>query len=132
MNDKPISPPNATSRMIERRDAFLRTMTERRALMGILNVTPDSFSVGGRFTGLVAALAQAQKLVADGADIVDVGAESTRPGHTPVSPEDEWARLEPVLAALVEIAPDLVLDGIPVKQALTAVDVAGVRPWDEG
>ncbi|GAC1334389.1 MAG: dihydropteroate synthase [Beijerinckiaceae bacterium] len=70
--------------------------------MGILNVTPDSFSDGGKFNSLDAALAQAQKLVADGADIVDVGAESTRPGHVPISEEDEWARLAPLLHSLLE------------------------------
>ncbi|WP_255609205.1 dihydropteroate synthase [Methylosinus sp. Sm6] len=69
--------------------------------MGIVNVTPDSFSDGGRFLAPQAALAQARKLAAEGADIVDIGAESTRPGHTPLSAEEEWARLEPLLAALV-------------------------------
>lgn len=123
MNDKPISPPNATSRMIERRDAFLRTMTERRALMGILNVTPDSFSDGGRFTGLVAALAQAQKLVADGADIVDVGAESTRPGHTPISADEERARLEPLLDALLaEVDAPFSIDTYKAATARFAVE----------
>jgi dihydropteroate synthase len=71
------------------------------AIMGIVNVTPDSFSDGGLFTSPHAALAQARKLVADGACIVDVGAESTRPGHTPVSAEEEWERLRPLLATLV-------------------------------
>ena len=84
------------------RDRFFAPVGKRPVLMGIVNVTPDSFSDGGLFVSKEAALAQARKLVADGADIVDVGAESTRPGHTPVSPEEEWARLEPVLAALVE------------------------------
>ena len=69
--------------------------------MGIVNVTPDSFSDGGLFTSPHAALAQARKLVADGACIVDVGAESTRPGHTPISAEEEWERLRPLLATLV-------------------------------
>ncbi|MBI1868702.1 MAG: dihydropteroate synthase [Methylocystis sp.] len=77
--------------------------------MGIINVTPDSFSDGGRFTTRDACLAQARKLAADGADIVDVGAESTRPGHTPVSQHEEWARLEPALSALVREA------GVPVS-----------------
>ena len=85
-----------------RRDAFLGLIGVRPAIMGILNVTPDSFSDGGRFEGRDLALAQAVKLVADGADIVDVGAESTRPGHTPVPLDEEWRRLEPVLGALVE------------------------------
>ncbi|HXZ17446.1 MAG TPA: dihydropteroate synthase [Roseiarcus sp.] len=70
--------------------------------MGIVNVTPDSFSDGGLFLSREAALAQAKKLVAEGADIVDVGAESTRPGHAPVSAEEEWRRLESLLAPLIE------------------------------
>jgi len=69
--------------------------------MGIVNVTPDSFSDGGRFVTPEAALAQARKLVVEGADIIDVGAESTRPGHTPISVKEEWARLEPLLSLLV-------------------------------
>ncbi len=69
--------------------------------MGIVNVTPDSFSDGGRFTSFEAAKTQAQKLVAEGADIIDIGAESTRPGHVPVPEQEELARLEPVLEGLV-------------------------------
>jgi len=91
----------AASRMAARRDAFLRIVAERRVLMGILNVTPDSFSDGGRFVGRDAAIAQAKKLVADGADIVDVGAESTRPGHTPITAEEECRRLAPLLDPLL-------------------------------
>lgn len=72
--------------------------------MGVVNVTPDSFSDGGLFVTPHAALAQAQKLVADGADIIDIGAESTRPGHAPVPAAEEWARLEPVLRLVVEEA----------------------------
>ncbi|TAL82765.1 MAG: dihydropteroate synthase [Beijerinckiaceae bacterium] len=70
--------------------------------MGILNVTPDSFSDGGKFQSRDAALAQAQKLVAEGADVIDIGAESTRPGHTPVPQDVELARLATVLPALVQ------------------------------
>ena len=88
--------------MAARRDAFLGVIAERRAIMGILNVTPDSFSDGGRFVGLDAAIAQAKKLAADGADIIDVGAESTRPGHTPISADEEIARLAPLLDALLD------------------------------
>jgi dihydropteroate synthase len=83
------------------RDRFLSLIGTRPVIMGIVNVTPDSFSDGGRFATRDAALAQAQALVSAGADIVDVGAESTRPGHTPLNAEEEWARLEPLLAALV-------------------------------
>lgn len=68
--------------------------------MGILNVTPDSFSDGGRSARPDDALINARRLVAEGADLLDVGGESTRPGHTPVPAEQEWARLAPVLAAL--------------------------------
>ena len=69
-------------------------------VMGVLNVTPDSFSDGGRFLEPAAALARAQAMVAEGAAVVDVGAESTRPGAAPVSPDAEWGRLAPVLARL--------------------------------
>lgn len=73
---------------------------DRPRTMGVLNVTPDSFSDGGRFLETSAAVAQAENLVAEGADVLDVGAESTRPGAVPVSPEAEWKRLGPVLTAL--------------------------------
>lgn len=68
--------------------------------MGIVNVTPDSFSDGGRYLAADAAYAHARALTADGADLVDLGAESTRPGATPVSAEVEWRRLEPVIERL--------------------------------
>jgi dihydropteroate synthase len=86
----------------ERRDAFLSEVRTRKTIMGILNVTPDSFSDGGRFNSRDRAVEQARKLTADGADIVDVGAESTRPGHTAITAEEEWARLAPVLEPLLE------------------------------
>jgi dihydropteroate synthase len=69
--------------------------------MGILNVTPDSFSDGGKFLSAERALAHAAAIEAAGADVIDMGAESTRPGFSPVSAEEEWARLEPVLVALL-------------------------------
>jgi dihydropteroate synthase len=83
-----------------RRDGFLAKIGSRPLIMGILNVTPDSFSDGGRFVIAEAALAHARTMVAAGADIIDIGAESTRPGATPVTEAEELARLEPVLAAL--------------------------------
>ncbi len=86
--------------MIERRDRFLGLLGTRPVIMGILNITPDSFSDGGKFFSLDAAMQQAETLAADGADIIDVGAESTRPGHTPVATEEELARLEPILGKL--------------------------------
>ncbi len=72
----------------------------RPLVMGIVNVTPDSFSDGGRFRDGAAALAQARQLVADGADIVDVGGESTRPGALPVAEGEELDRVIPVVEAL--------------------------------
>jgi dihydropteroate synthase len=71
--------------------------------MGILNVTPDSFYDGGRFVDLDDAVARAEEMVAAGADVVDVGGESTRPGAEPVSVEEEIARIEPVVEAIEEL-----------------------------
>ena len=68
--------------------------------MGVLNVTPDSFSDGGNFLSQEKAVRHALQMESDGADIIDIGAESTRPGSTGVSAEEEWSRLAPVLAAL--------------------------------
>ena len=73
-------------------------------VMGIVNVTPDSFSDGGRFFRPEEAIRRAKNLVADGADAIDLGGESTRPGATPIGWEEEWGRLEPVLAALADLA----------------------------
>ena len=69
-------------------------------IMAVLNLTPDSFSDGGRHVGLDAALAQAERLVGEGADILDVGGESTRPGAAPVSVDEEIARVVPVIEAM--------------------------------
>jgi len=71
-------------------------------VMGVLNVTPDSFSDGGRFVELPAALAQAERLAGEGAAIIDVGGESTRPGAAPVDVEEELRRVIPVIERLVE------------------------------
>jgi dihydropteroate synthase len=69
-------------------------------VMGVLNVTPDSFSDGGRFAGVEAAMAQARRLMADGADLLDIGGESTRPGAAPVSLQTELDRVLPVIEAI--------------------------------
>ena len=73
---------------------------ERPLLMGIVNVTPDSFSDGGQHAYAEVAIAHAKKLVAEGADIIDIGGESTRPGALPVSIQEELARILPVIVAL--------------------------------
>ncbi|AZQ69352.1 dihydropteroate synthase [Silicimonas algicola] len=84
----------------QRRDAVLAAMAGRPLVMGILNVTPDSFSDGGRFEGFDEALAQAARMEAEGADILDIGGESTRPGSDAVSADEEMARVMPVVEAV--------------------------------
>ena len=69
-------------------------------IMGILNVTPDSFSDGGKWAKLSDALFQAEKMISDGADIIDIGGESTRPGHAPISIEEEIGRILPIIEAI--------------------------------
>jgi dihydropteroate synthase len=68
---------------------------------GILNLTPDSFSDGGKFNEVDLALSQTKKLIEDGADIIDIGAESTRPGATPITATQEWHRLEKILPEII-------------------------------
>lgn len=74
-------------------------------VMGIVNVTPDSFSDGGKYFSPEEAVRRIKNLIADGADIIDIGAESTKPGAVPLSWEDEWSRLEPVLTLLKGTVP---------------------------
>jgi dihydropteroate synthase len=73
-------------------------------LVGILNVTPDSFSDGGKFSNLSSAINQTTLLIKDGADIIDVGAESTRPGAIRVNEEEEWNRLKGILPSIINIS----------------------------
>ena len=75
---------------------------EKTLIMGILNVTPDSFSDGGLFNDVDTAVAHGKKMVTDGADIIDVGGESTRPGAAPLSEKEELARILPVITQLLE------------------------------
>ncbi len=93
------APPPA--RMLDARGRAL-PLGARTLIMGILNVTPDSFSDGGLSATPEDARATAERLVAEGADILDVGGESTRPGHTPLDADAEWARIAPVLDGLAE------------------------------
>ena len=78
-------------------------------IMGILNVTPDSFYDGGKHNSLDAAVAQASRMVEEGADVLDLGAQSTRPGAEQVGAEEEWRRLAPVLRAIQDKHPNTVL-----------------------
>ena len=77
----------------------------RTLIMGILNVTPDSFSDGGQWNTLAKAKEHVKQMVAEGADLIDIGAESTRPGSTPLTAEEEQARLLPYLRAIVPESP---------------------------
>ncbi|MGA2126277.1 MAG: dihydropteroate synthase [Xanthobacteraceae bacterium] len=115
------------------RDRFLAAIGMRPVVMGILNLTPDSFSDGGRFQNPDAALAHAARMAAEGADIVDVGAESTRPGATPLSAADEIARLEPVLAALLRRTDvPLSIDTYKAAVAARAIELGVVAVNDVG
>ncbi|WP_029082074.1 MULTISPECIES: dihydropteroate synthase [unclassified Bradyrhizobium] len=93
------------------------------AVMGILNVTPDSFSDGGQFVAPEQALAQARRLVTEGADIIDIGAESTRPyGSQPVSADAEMARLKPVLAEVIALGVPVSIDSMKSEVVAWALD----------
>jgi dihydropteroate synthase len=94
------------------------------AVMGVLNVTPDSFSDGGKFLAPGQALAQARRLIADGADIIDIGAESTRPygGAQPVSAAMELRRLQPVLAEIVALGVPVSIDSMKAEVVAWALD----------
>jgi dihydropteroate synthase len=100
-------------------------LAQRRPLViGVLNVTPDSFSDGGRFIDPKLAIRQAQRMIAEGADIIDIGAESTRPygGADPVSSEEELARLTPVLPAVVNLKTPVSIDTMKAGVAAWALD----------
>jgi dihydropteroate synthase len=75
-------------------------LANRTLVMGIVNITPDSFSDGGKYFAPEAAITHARRLLAEGADLLDLGAESTRPGAPPVPADEQWRRLSPVLEAL--------------------------------
>lgn len=87
------------------KDGKSLTVGERTLVMGVLNYTPDSFSDGGKWNNVDVALKHMEEMVADGADIIDIGAESSRPGFTPISEAVEIARLETILPRLVAACP---------------------------
>ena len=93
----------------------------RPLILGVLNTTPDSFSDGGSFLDPAAALAQAKRLVADGAEVIDVGGESTRPGATPVPRAEEIARVLPVIEGLTAAGIPVSIDTIHAETAAAAV-----------
>jgi dihydropteroate synthase len=92
--------PSLLDRLRRPRAAIAGLALDRPCIMGIVNVTPDSFADGGRYLASDAAIAHALQLEAEGADILDIGGESTRPGADPVDAEEEWRRVGPVIEAL--------------------------------
>src|SRR5215472_17441625 len=101
-----------------RRDAFLNLIGARPVVMGILNVTPDSFSDGGRFLAADAAVTHAKQMAAQGCAIVDIGGESRRPGATAVAESEELTRIGGVVAHLAETLP------VPVSVDIYKASVA--------
>jgi dihydropteroate synthase len=115
-----LAPPAASSAYDQNDDPLRRLLARARPIvMGVLNITPDSFSDGSRFLDPVAAVEHARSMIAEGADILDLGAESTRPygDAAPVSVEEELRRLAPVLPAVVKL-------GIPVSIDTMKAEVA--------
>jgi dihydropteroate synthase len=101
------------------------------AVMGILNVTPDSFSDGGQFIAPEHALAQARRMIAEGADIIDVGAESTRPyGSQPVPAEEELKRLQPILGGVVSLGVPVSIDSMKSAVVAWALDTGAAMAND--
>lgn len=96
-------------------------------LVGILNLTPDSFSDGGQYNSLTLALDRAEQLFADGASLIDVGAESTRPGATKLTADEEWQRLEPILPTLLDRYPGkLSLDSYHPENVTKALEIGSI------
>jgi dihydropteroate synthase len=101
------------------------------AVMGVLNVTPDSFSDGGQFVAPERALAQARRMIAEGADIIDIGAESTRPyGAQPVSVDEELGRLQPILAEVVSLGVPVSIDSMKSAVVTWALDAGAAMAND--
>lgn len=114
---------NALHRLMEPRPRWAGFALDRPLVMGILNVTPDSFSDGGRFADPARAIVHGRALLDAGADIVDIGGESTRPGATTVTPDEEFARIGPVIKALAAAGTTISVDtrhAIVMARALEA------------
>jgi dihydropteroate synthase len=110
------------------RGSRVEARTTPPLIMGIVNVTPDSFSDGGRFLDPAAALAHARELIAEGADLLDIGGESTRPRAAPVSEAEEIARVVPVIAAIRDIP--ISIDTMKPAVARAAI-AAGATIWND-
>ena len=107
-------------------ESWLRDPARRTLVMGVLNVTPDSFSDGGRFADASIAVAHAREMVAQGADLIDIGGESTRPGAPRISSEEQISRIIPVIERLKDLPAILSVDTTRAAVAAAALD-AGAR-----
>ncbi|MCU9615266.1 dihydropteroate synthase [Caldibacillus lycopersici] len=106
--------------------SYLLDFRNKTYIMGILNVTPDSFSDGGRHNEINRALSHARAMVQDGADIIDIGGESTRPGFAPVSAEEEIERIVPVVSELAKMLPvPISIDTYKAETAKQAIEAGG-------
>lgn len=106
------------------RNEYSFNLDTEPVIMGILNVTPDSFSDGGKYTEIDKALMQVEKMARDGAKIIDVGGESTRPGYEPISVQEEIERVSPVIQAIKDRIPiPISIDTYKPKVARAAIDV---------
>ena len=103
----------------------------RPQVMGILNVTPDSFSDGGRFTDLNVAITQAQRMLADGASILDIGGESTRPDAKPVSVQEGLERVIPLVEALNQRFDTVLSIDTSAPEVFQAAAQAGATMWND-
>ena len=123
----PATSPLPVIRKVRAPRKFSDLPTDRGVVMAILNVTPDSFSDGGKFVSADKAIAQGLKLFYGGADIIDVGGESTRPGAESITPEEEQARILPVIEALAKAGALVSVDTMHVATAAKAIDAgAGI------
>ena len=107
-----------------RRDAFLAKIGTRPIVMGVLNLTPDSFSDGGQYVTMEAALSRAKQMAAEGCDIIDIGGESTRPGATVIAEGEELARIESIFGELaLRVEVPLSIDTYKSRIAARAVEL---------
>ena len=104
--------------------ADLRSLLLRPTLVGVINITPDSFSDGGNFLSTTDAVAQGERLLAEGADVIEVGGESTRPGATPISADEELNRVLPVIHELRRRHPDVRIAVDTVKASVAQAALA--------
>ena len=118
--------PDAVLRRLTRRHVDGLPVRDRPLVMGVVNVTPDSFSDGGRFLGAEAAITHGLAMLAEGADLLDIGGESTRPGATRPLVEEELARVVPVIAGLAEQGALVSVDTMRAEVAAAALDAGAV------